>query len=136
AFWRPAVGELADMGLTVARCAAPAAGFAAFMALLWHGPTATLSASTLGDLVHSYASVHMLTEHPYPFCHLGSQGELMPYENMAPMGIAAALIVFPDLTGCCSSLRAWPCFSACGLLSDSWPCGAPCKAIRPRNWEA
>jgi len=99
AFWRPAVGELADMGLTVARCAAPAAGFAAFMALLWHGPTATLSASTLGDLVHSYASVHMLTEHPYPFWHLGSEGDLMPYENMAPMAIAAALIVFPGFDG-------------------------------------
>jgi hypothetical protein len=97
--WRPAAEDFAVLLGTVGRCAAPAAVYAAYMALLWHGPTATLSSSTMGDLLHSDASLHMLAVNPFPMWHLGSEGDLVPYQNMLPMAIGAALIGLPGFDG-------------------------------------
>ena len=98
-WWRPAADDLAHLLAIVGSCAVPAAIYAAYMALLWHGPTATLAASTMGDLVHSDAILHMLAVNPFPLWHLGSEGDLAPYQNTLPMAIGAALIGLPGFDG-------------------------------------
>lgn len=91
--------EIAELACTVAKIIPAAFAFAAFMALLWHGPTATLSASTQGDLVHSYASLNVLGVAPWPLRHFGSEGDFLPYDNMLPMAIGATLSGVPGFDG-------------------------------------
>lgn len=91
--------EIAQLARVVALILPAAAAFAAFMALLWHGPTATLQASTQGDLVHSYASIHALSVAPWPLRNFGSEGDFLPYDNMLPMAIGAAISGLPGFDG-------------------------------------
>ncbi len=91
--------EMVEMARTVGMIMPAALAFAAFMALLWHGPTATLQASTQGDLVHSYASLNVLGIAPWPLRHFASEGDFLPYDNMLPMAIGAAISGVPGFDG-------------------------------------
>jgi len=90
--WRANPGELRALG-RVALTAAPfALSYGCWLALLWHGPTETLSGSPSGDLIYYATSISSLSSHPYPHLNLGY--ERVPfgsYFNMLVPAIGAAL---------------------------------------------
>jgi hypothetical protein len=77
----------------VALTATPfALSYGCWLALLWHGPTETLSGNPSGDLIYYATSISSLSSHPYPHLNLGY--ERVPfgsYFNMLVPAIGAAL---------------------------------------------
>src|SRR5829696_454865 len=90
--WRANPGELRALG-RVALTAAPfALSYRCWLALLWHGPTETLSGSPSGDLIYYATSISSLSSHPYPHLNLGYERVLFgSYFNMLVPAIGAAL---------------------------------------------
>jgi hypothetical protein len=71
-------------------------GFGSWMALMWHGPTATLSGFPLGDETFYGSSMWALASHPTGRPNLGNEGENLTYFNMLLPAVGAALLpVFP-----------------------------------------
>jgi hypothetical protein len=71
-----------------------AAAFGTFMALLWHGPTATLASRPLGDMVYYAALVDTFRLHLTPIPNLAVLGDFFALSNSVPSIIASALSVY------------------------------------------
>lgn len=88
------VAERSD-ALRVARDVLPfAVAFGVFMALLWHGPTATLAARPLGDMVYYAGLVDTLPRHLWPIPNLAVLGDVFAWSNSVPSAIAAAVSLY------------------------------------------
>jgi hypothetical protein len=70
--------------------------FGVWMALLWHGPTATLSGAPSGDIAFYASSVWSLAARPYPLPDLGLESAAgVPYFNLLFTAYGAALVPIP-----------------------------------------
>lgn len=69
----------------------PSAAFGIWLALLWHGPTATLPGTPSGDLIYYSTLVSTLQADPWPPRNWGNEGEIFAPFNMLWPAIGAAL---------------------------------------------
>jgi hypothetical protein len=94
--WRPPHQQIVT-ALKAALCVIPLAmGFGIWLALLWHGPTETLSGSPTGDLTYYAGSIWSLASQAYPYTNLGyADGEVRGYFNALYPALGAALIHLP-----------------------------------------
>lgn len=70
--------------------------FGIWLALLWHGPTETLSGSPTGDLTYYAGSIWSLASQAYPHIDLGyANGGVRGYFNALYPALGAALIHLP-----------------------------------------
>lgn len=115
--WRVDPGELRALG-RVALTAAPfALSYGCWLALLWHGPTETLSGNPSGDLIYYSTSISSLSSHPYPHLNLGY--ERVPfgsYFNMLVPAIGAALTRVVAIDPFLFSLACGSSFFVLGLV--------------------
>ncbi|MFB9265870.1 hypothetical protein ACFFWD_22390 [Bradyrhizobium erythrophlei] len=94
--WRPPRQEITAI-LRAAICIAPfSVAFGAWLALLWHGPTGTLSGSPSGDLSFYAGRIWSLASQAYPqfdlgYVNAGSTG----YFNTLFSALGAALLYLP-----------------------------------------
>jgi hypothetical protein len=95
--WRPPWQEIAA-GMKAALSIIPfALAFGIWLALLWHGPTETLSGSPSGDLTFYAGSIWSLAHQPYPNIDLGyANGDTRGYFNSLFPALGAALLYLPD----------------------------------------
>ncbi|MBX9778456.1 MAG: hypothetical protein K2Y71_29125 [Xanthobacteraceae bacterium] len=73
--------------------------FAFWLAVQWHGPTATLQGHPSGDLIFYASSVAAISSHPYPFPNLGNEGEYFGYFNQLIPALGAAIRRLIDIDG-------------------------------------
>lgn len=74
-----------------------AAAFGTFMALLWHGPTSTLAARPLADMVY-YAGILDTFRHNFlPLPNLAVLGDSISLSNTVPSMIGAAVSLYIDI---------------------------------------
>jgi hypothetical protein len=94
--WRPPREEL-WRGVKAAIGIIPfAIGFGIWLALLWHGPTETLSGAPTGDLTFYAGSIWSLDHHPFPNIDLGYEnGDNRGYFNQLFPAVGAALLYLP-----------------------------------------
>ena len=74
-----------------------AIAFGIWQALLWHGPTDTLSGTPTGDLTFYVGSIWSLAIEPLPYLDFGfANGELRGYFNSLYPALGATLLHLPD----------------------------------------
>lgn len=95
--WRPPWQEVA-VAIKAALSIIPfAIAFGIWLALLWHGPTETLSGSPSGDLTYYAGGIWSLAHQPYPYIDLGyANGGTRGYFNSLFPALGAALLYLPD----------------------------------------
>lgn len=117
--WRPDRADLLRLLTVLVGCALPIAFYAFYMALLWHGPTATLGNGTQGDIAHSAGVIHTLKVSLYPLWNLAAEGNILPYGNTPPMIYGAAFLNVPGFDAMafltCSNGIFFGCWLASGL---------------------
>ena len=69
--------------------------FGTMMGLLWHGPTKTLNASSIGDITFYAGDVWTLASEFWPHHNLGLEGENLGYFGCLFQGIGAMLTPIP-----------------------------------------
>ncbi len=131
AIWRLEVAECVDLVRVALRCLAPVAVFAIYMALLLHGPTATLEGVTEGDIAHSAGVVHMMAAHLFPTYNLGSEGDMQSLSNPQTALIGAALLRIPGFDAMlflvCSNAVYYGLWLAISLAAVNIYSGAPMR---------
>jgi hypothetical protein len=95
--WRPP-GQHVIGVLTAALGIIPfAIAFGIWLALLWHGPTATLSGSPSGDLTFYAGNIWSLASQAYPLIDLGYvNGGAVGYFNLLYPALGAAILHLPN----------------------------------------
>jgi hypothetical protein len=95
--WRPPREQIAALLKAAIGIVPFAAAFGIWLALLWHGPTATLPASPTGDLSHYAGITWSLARQAYPYLDLGyaNAGTLGYFNSLYP-ALGAALLYFPN----------------------------------------
>jgi hypothetical protein len=73
--------------------------FGCWMALLWHGPTATIPGSPAGDEVFYASAIWGLAANPLGWPNLANEGETFDYFNFLFPAIGAALLPILPLDG-------------------------------------
>jgi hypothetical protein len=76
-----------------------ACAFAFWLAIQWHGPTATLQGHPTGDLTFYASSVAVMSSQPYPLLNLGNEGENFGYFNQLIPALGAAIRPAIDIDG-------------------------------------
>jgi len=90
--WRPPDRDWMDLAGTAAAVLPLAMSLGCWMALLWHGPTETLSGTPSGDLVYYSTSITSLSTQFYPYLNLGyAYAPLNYYFNLLFPLLGAAL---------------------------------------------
>ena len=94
--WRPPAEELRAAANVLVAIIPFALIFGTWLALLWHGPTATLPGNPSGDLSHYAGIVWTLAAHPFPFIDLAyEQGVVRGYFNNLFPALGAGLLPLP-----------------------------------------
>ena len=73
-----------------------AIAFGIWLALLWHGPTETLSGSPTGDLTYYAGNLWSLARQAYPLANLGYANGTAGYFNFLYPAFGAALLYLPN----------------------------------------
>ena len=95
--WRPPRGQIAAVLKAALGIIPFAIAFGIWLALLWHGPTDTLSGSPTGDLTYYAATIWSLASQAYPNIDLGYAGSGdRGYFNSLYPALGAALIHLPE----------------------------------------
>jgi hypothetical protein len=95
--WRPGWQDVAD-GIKAALSIIPLAiAFGIWLALLWHGPTESLSGSPSGDLTYYAGGIWSIAHQAYPYIDLGyANGATRGYFNFLFPALGAALLYLPN----------------------------------------
>ncbi len=95
--WRPPLEQIVA-ALKAALGIIPfAIAFGIWLALLWHGPTETLSGSPTGDLTFYAGNIWSLAKQAYPHIDLGyANGGAHGYFNLFYPALGAALLYLPN----------------------------------------
>lgn len=97
ASWRPPTEQVSAALKAVLGIVPLAVAFGIWLALLWHGPTDTLSGAPTGDLGFYAGSIWSLASQPYPYFDLGfANGEVRGYFNNLYPALGAALLHLPN----------------------------------------
>lgn len=95
--WRPPREQVVAVSIAALAIIPFAISFGIWLALLWHGPTETLSASPTGDLTDYVGSIWSLASQAYPRLDLGYvDGGNRSYFNSLYPAFGAALLDFPN----------------------------------------
>jgi hypothetical protein len=73
-----------------------ALAFGIWLALLWHGPTETLSGSPTGDLTYYAGNLWSLASQAYPLVNLGYANGTAGYFNLLYPALGAVLLYLPN----------------------------------------
>jgi hypothetical protein len=96
ATWRPPRWELANSLATVLGILPFAIAFGVWLALLWHGPTPSLSGTPSGDLTYYVGLAWSFAREPYPLIDLGyANAPPLPYFNFLLPAICAVFLKIP-----------------------------------------
>lgn len=101
---------------TLGLCLPLALAFIVTMGLLWHGPTDTLAAALLGDMVYYVAMAKSIAVQFHPFLNLGTIDYTFHYFNKLPPMIAAALAPIPGFDPFLFFAVVLPLFSIVSLV--------------------
>jgi hypothetical protein len=94
--WRPGRQDLANVLKACVVIIPFAIAFGIWLALFWHGPTATLPGSPTGDLTDYAGTIWTLDKQPYPSLNLGYEnGVARIYFNILYPALGAALLHLP-----------------------------------------
>lgn len=105
-------------------------GFGTWMALMWHGPTATLHGYPLGDQVYYGSGMWSLASDPIGRSNLSLEGETTGYFNMLWPAAGASLLHFFRIDGLLFTAAA----AAVSIFSTGIVLRAYLSAQRHRTW--
>ena len=94
--WRPSRHQIVAVLKAALGIVPFAIAFGSWLALLWHGPTETLSGSPTGDLTYYAGNIWSFANQAYPHVDLGYEnGETRGYFNSLYPALGAALLNLP-----------------------------------------